>query len=61
MSCALPAIARAEATRLRVAKQFGVAYMQFMVMEDQKMIEKHAKAAGLGDVKAEFNRSAPAT
>ncbi len=41
---------------MRVAKQFGIAYMQFMVMEDQKMIEKHAKAAGLGDVKAEFNQ-----
>src|SRR4051812_40325905 len=47
--------ARAEADTLRVAKQFGIAYMQFMVMEDQKMIEKHAKAAGLGDVKVEFN------
>jgi NitT/TauT family transport system substrate-binding protein len=47
--------ARAEANTLRVAKQFGIAYMQFMVMEDQKMIEKHAKAAGLGDVKVEFN------
>lgn len=46
---------RAEANTLRVAKQFGIAYMQFMVMEDQKMIEKYAKAAGLGDVKVEFN------
>ena len=53
---ALPQSARAEATSLRVAKQFGVAYMQFMVMEDQKMIEKHAKAAGLGDITVEFNQ-----
>src|SRR5215216_7019853 len=44
---AVPHAAWAEATVLRVAKQFGVAYMQFMVMEDQKMIEKQAKAAGL--------------
>jgi sulfonate transport system substrate-binding protein len=51
-----PASARAEATSLRVAKQFGVAYMQFMIMEDQKMIEKQAKAAGLGDVAVEFNQ-----
>ena len=51
-----PHDARAEATTLRVAKQFGVAYMQYMVMEDQKMIEKQAKAAGLGDVTAEFNQ-----
>ena len=50
----LPREARAEAKTLRVAKQFGVAYMQFMVMEDQKMIEKHAKAAGLGDITVEL-------
>ena len=49
-----PHQARAEASQLRVAKQFGVAYMQYMVMEDQKMIEKHAKAAGLGDVNVEW-------
>ena len=53
---AFPHSARAEATTLRVAKQFGVAYMQFMVMEDQKMIEKQAKAAGLGDIAVEFNQ-----
>jgi NitT/TauT family transport system substrate-binding protein len=50
----LPHQARTEASQLRVAKQFGVAYMQFMVMEDQKMIEKHAKAAGLGDVRVDW-------
>ena len=50
----LPAAARAEATELRVAKQFGSAYMQFFIMQDQKMIEKHAKAAGLGDVSVDW-------
>jgi len=56
VALAFPDSARAEATTLRVAKQFGVAYMQFMVMEDQKMIEKQAKAAGLGDITVEFNQ-----
>lgn len=51
-----PGSAWAEANTLRVAKQFGVAYMQFMIMEDQKMVEKHAKAAGLGDITVEFNQ-----
>jgi NitT/TauT family transport system substrate-binding protein len=51
---ASPQAARAEAKQLRVAKQFGVAYMQFMVMQDQKMIEKHAKAAGLGDIEVDW-------
>ena len=53
---AIPSGAHAEANVLRVAKQFGVAYMQFMVLEDQKMIEKHAKAAVLGHVSVEFNQ-----
>jgi NitT/TauT family transport system substrate-binding protein len=45
---ALPA--RAEVTELHVAKQYGLGYLQMMLMEDQKLIEKHAKAAGLGDL-----------
>jgi NitT/TauT family transport system substrate-binding protein len=48
-----PAIA--EATTLRAAKQFGLGYVQFMIMEDMMIVEKHAKAAGLGDIKMEWN------
>ena len=51
---ALPGEARAEATELRVAKQFGIAYMQFFVMQDQKMVEKRAQAAGLGEVSVDW-------
>ena len=36
-----------------IAKQFGLAYTQYMVMEDQKLIEKHARAAGL-DITTEW-------
>ena len=46
--------ANAEATRLGVAKQFGLAYTQYMVMQDLSLIEKHAKAAGLGDITVEW-------
>lgn len=49
-----PVQARAEADTLRLAQQFGLGYMQFPVMKDQKLIEKHAKAAGLGDVSIEW-------
>jgi NitT/TauT family transport system substrate-binding protein len=49
VALALPA--RAEVGELRVAKQYGLGYLQMMLMEDQKLIEKHAKAAGLGDLK----------
>jgi NitT/TauT family transport system substrate-binding protein len=42
--------ASAEQAELRIAKQYGLGYLQMMVLEDQKMVEKHAKAAGLGEV-----------
>ena len=55
MSAALivPTAALAEATIVRVAKQFGIGYMQYMVMQELKLVEKHAKAAGL-DVATEW-------
>lgn len=49
LSCS-PA-ASAETGELRVAKQYGLGYLQMMLMEEQKLVEKHAKAAGLGDLK----------
>ncbi len=50
-----PNTARAEATSVRAAKQYGLGYVQYMIMEDQKLVEKHAKAAGLGDITVEWN------
>lgn len=47
--------AYAEAATLRAAKQFGLGYIQYMLMEDQKLVEKQAKAAGLGDITVEWN------
>src|SRR5882757_6377583 len=49
----VPKTASAEANIVRVAKQFGVGYMQYMVMQELKLVEKHAKAAGL-DVTTEW-------
>ena len=34
--------ASAETKELRVAKQYGLGYFQMMVMEDMKLVEKHA-------------------
>jgi NitT/TauT family transport system substrate-binding protein len=39
--------ARAEVAELNVAQQYGIGYLSLMMMQDQKLIEKHAKAAGL--------------
>ncbi|MEI6205429.1 MAG: ABC transporter substrate-binding protein [Desulfuromonadales bacterium] len=43
--------ARAEVKEVRVAKQYGLGYLPLIVMEEQKLIEKHTKAAGLGEIK----------
>ena len=43
--------ARAEVKEVRLAKQYGLSYLSMIVMEEQKLIEKHAKKAGLGDIK----------
>lgn len=41
--------------RLRIAQQFGVVYLMLNVAQEQKLIEKHAKAAGV-DAQVEFVR-----
>jgi len=41
---------RAEMTEIAVAQQYGIGYLPLMLMEEKKLIEKHAKAAGV-DVK----------
>jgi NitT/TauT family transport system substrate-binding protein len=41
---------RAQAAQLRIAKQFGLGYLQLMIMEDRRLVEKHVQAAGLGAV-----------
>ena len=43
--------AAAEQGELRIAKQYGLGYLTLMVMEDQKLIEKRAKEAGIPDIK----------
>lgn len=53
-SSTLTGIAGAEAKEVRLAKQYGLAYLPVMVVEEKKLIEKHAKAAGLGTVKTEW-------
>jgi NitT/TauT family transport system substrate-binding protein len=42
--------ARAEQSEVNVAQQYGVAFLPLMVMERDKLVEKHARAAGLGEV-----------
>jgi len=48
---------RAELSEIKVAQQYGISYLPLMLMEEQKLIEKHAKAAGV-DVKVGWARFA---
>ena len=44
----------AQAQEIRLARQFSMGYLQLNVMEHQQLIEKHAKALGLNDVKVSW-------
>ena len=49
--------AQAEVSEIHVSRQYGISYLPLMIMEDQKLIEKHAKAAGV-DVKVDWSKFA---
>ena len=42
---------RAEANQVRIVMPYGLGYLPTYVAVDRGLIEKHAKAAGLGDIK----------
>jgi len=55
------ATAAGEAPEIRFARQFSMGYLQFNIMEHHQLLQKHAKAAGVGEVKvvwATFNSPA---
>ncbi len=43
--------ASAEVTEIRAAKQYGLSYLALMIMQDGKLVERHAKAKGLGELR----------
>ena len=50
---AAPLVVRAEAPEIKIAGGFGITNLPLMVMERQKLVEKHAKARKI-DVRANF-------
>ena len=46
--------AQAQMPEIRLAKQYSMGYLQLNVMEHQKLIEKHAKALGIPEVKVSW-------
>src|SRR5262245_21551749 len=47
--------AQAQAPEIRLARQFSMGYLQFNVLEHQQLIEKHAKALGIPEVKVSWH------
>jgi NitT/TauT family transport system substrate-binding protein len=47
----LPLYARAESNEVRIVMPYGLAYLPVYVAADRGLIQEHAKAAGLGEVK----------
>ena len=45
----------AEANQVRFARQLGLGYLQFYVMQEKQMLEKAAERAGLGKVTATYS------
>jgi NitT/TauT family transport system substrate-binding protein len=54
LALAIAAPATAEVSELRITKQPSIIYLPLVVMEQGKLLEKHAKAAGLGDLKVSW-------
>lgn len=48
--------AQAEVATVRVAMQFGLTYLPIMIMQNDHLIERHAKAAGLGDIEVQWHK-----
>ncbi len=55
--CATP-ILRAEVSELRITKQPGLSYLPTVIAEQRKLVEKHAKAAGMPDLKVTWTQLA---
>lgn len=48
----------AEVNKIGIAQQYGISYLPLMIMEENKLLEKEAKAAGLGDVTVQWAKFA---
>ena len=52
---------RAEVPEVRIARQFSMGYLQFNVIEHEKLIQKHAALLGIPEVKVSaFRFNGPA-
>lgn len=48
----------AEVNEVRIATPYGIGFLPLVIMQHDKLMEKHAKAAGLGEVKVTWSKLA---
>src|SRR5260370_3974183 len=51
-----PSGAWAETSEIRIAEQYGVAFLPLMIMRDQRLVERHAAKAGLAKLEVVWSR-----
>ena len=54
LALSAPGRAAAEGGEIKMAQQYGLAFLPLMVMQHYKLLEKHVRAAGLGDAKVSW-------
>ncbi|MFC0399795.1 ABC transporter substrate-binding protein [Paraburkholderia rhizosphaerae] len=47
-------VARADMSEIKIARQYGVSYLPLMIMQDQKLLEKHAAQLGVPNLKVSW-------
>ncbi len=52
----LAAASAVQAQELRIARQYGIAYIPLMIMQDRQLIEKHAAAQGIPNLKVTWQQ-----
>ena len=52
----LPLSAAAETNELRIAQQFGVGYLPLQMADSKQLFQKHAREAGLGEIKVTWSQ-----
>src|SRR3979411_2740988 len=58
IAAAVAGSAQAEVNKVRMSKQFGLPYLPMIVIEAQQLIEKNAKAGGLGAADTDWSQRA---
>jgi ABC-type nitrate/sulfonate/bicarbonate transport system substrate-binding protein len=55
LASAVTTSATAQVAEIRLARQYSMGYLQFNVMEHQQLIEKHARALGIPEIKVSWH------